>query len=208
MARVTGPKCRMCRRAGEQLFLLGTRCHGPKCAVVRRPGPPGPQRFKRRRRTTEYGTRLREKQKVKHHYGVLEKQFRIYFNEADRMPGNTGENLLVLLERRLDNVVMRAGFGTGPNHARQIVRHGHVTVNGGRVDIPSFRVRPGDVVGVRDNATSKKLVADCLSGAVGSPPSWISLDKEAIAARVVNLPARDEIPITVNEQLIVEFCSR
>jgi small subunit ribosomal protein S4 len=157
---------------------------------------------------TEYGTRLREKQKVKHHYGVLERQFRLYFGEADRMPGNTGENLLVLLERRLDNVVMRSGFGTGPNHARQIVCHGHVTVNGKRVDIPSYRVRPGDVVGVRTTDKSRKLVTDCLGGASGSPPSWLSVDKETVTVRVVNLPARDEVPITVNEQLIVEFCSR
>lgn len=208
MARETGPKCRMCRRAGEQLLLRGARCHGPKCAVQRRQGVPGPQRFKRRRRTTEYGVRLREKQKVKQHYGVLERQFRIYFGEASRVRGNTGENLLVLLESRLDNVVMRAGFGLGPGHARQIIRHGHITVNGRRVDIPSCRLRQGDVVGVRDNAASKKVIKDCISGSTQSPPTWLTVDPDALTARVVNAPTRDEIPIKVNEQLIVEFCSR
>ena len=208
MARETGPKCRMCRRAGERLFLRGARCHGPNCAVARRSGPPGPQRFKRRRRPTEYGVRLREKQKVKQHYGVLERQFRLYFEEADRLPGNTGENLLVLLERRLDNVVARAGFAFGIGHARQLVTHGHITVNGKKVDIPSYLVRPGEVVGVKNRDKSRKLVKDCLSGAIGSPPSWLAVDGEALTARMANIPARDEIPIEVNEQLIVEFCSR
>jgi small subunit ribosomal protein S4 len=208
MARETGPKCRMCRRAGEQLFLRGARCHGPKCAIARRPSVPGPARFKRRRRTTEYGVRLREKQKVKRHYGVLDRQFRIYFEEAERLKGNTGEHLLVLLERRLDNVVMRAGFGLGPGHARQLVRHGHITVNGRRVDLPSYVVRQNDVVGVRAHDRSRKVVKDVLAGAAASPPTWLTVDLEAMTARVTALPTREEVPIPVNEQMIVEFCSR
>jgi small subunit ribosomal protein S4 len=208
MARITGPKCRICRRAGEQLFLRGDRCHGPKCAIARRPSVPGPARYKRRRRTTEYGVRLREKQKVKQHYGVLDRQFRVYFSRAQRMPGNTGEHLLVLLERRLDNVVMRAGFGSGPNQSRQFVRHGHITVNGRRVDLPSYLVRPGDVVGVCSNERSRKVVKDIVGSKAASPPSWLTVDQDALTARVANAPTREDVPIPVNEQLIVEFCSR
>ncbi len=208
MARYTGPKCKLCRRAGEQLYLRGARCYSAKCAIAKRPVPPGQQKFKRRRRPTEYGVRLREKQKVKRHYGVLERQFRRYFEEADRLPGNTGENLLILLERRLDNVVARAGFAFGPAHARQVVVHGHITVNGRKLDIPSYQVQVGDVIGVRDRDKSKKLVKEALESVPSSPPSWIQVDSEALTARVVNLPTRDEVPIPVNEQLIVEFCSR
>jgi len=166
------------------------------------------QRVKRRRRLTEYAIRLREKQKVKRHYGVFERQFRRYFEEADRLPGNTGENLLILLERRLDNVVARAGFAMGPAHARQLVVHGHITVNGRKVDIPSYQVSPGDVIGVRDRETSKKLVKEALETMRTSPPSWLQVDSENLIAKVVNMPTRDEVPIPVKEQLIVEFCSR
>ena len=190
------------------MYLRGVRCYRAKCAQKRRTGPPGPQRFKRRRRTTEYGTRLREKQKVKQHYGVLERQFRLYFAEAERMPGNTGENLLVLLESRLDNVVLRAGLALAPSHARQVIRHGHITINGRKVDIPSCRVRLGDVIGVRDKDKSRKLIKDCLTSACWSPPPWLSVDGENMTARMESLPTGDEVPIPIDQQLVVEFCSR
>src|SRR3990172_6485975 len=157
MARYTGAVCRMCRREGMKLFLKGVRCDSPKCAVERRENPPGSQSF-RRGKMTDYAVHLREKQKVQHYYGVLEAQFRTYFRRADRIQGNTGEMLLSLLERRLDNVVHRLGFGQSRAQARQIVCHGHVTVNGRRLDIPSYLVRPGDVIRVKERAKSLEQV--------------------------------------------------
>ena len=158
---------------------------------------------------TEYGVRLREKQKVKQHYGVLERQFRNCFAEADRMRGNTGENLLMLLESRLDNVVLRAGFAQGPGQARQVVRHGHITVNGRRVDIPSRRVRQGDVVGVHPRSKSQKLIKENSGSRTPSPPEWLTVDLENLTARIVGPPTRPSVEeLEINEQLIVEFCSR
>lgn len=208
MARVTGPKCKICRRAGEPLMLKGVRCHGPKCAAQKRPGPPGPKNFKRRKRSTEYSIRLREKQKVKSYYGVLEKKFRLYFAEAGRLRGNTGENLLVLLERRLDNVVFRSGFAASINQARQMVLHGHFQVNGRKVSIPSFSVRDNDVISVKNKDKSKNLVKQLLESAAGAPPSWLAVEGEPQTAKVISSPNREEVPLPLKEQLVVEFCSR
>jgi len=167
MARYTGPKCRLCRREGLKLFLRGTRCESAKCAVTRRETPPGMLSW-RRGRLSEYGIQLREKQKVKRYYGVLERQFRRVFAEAVRQPGNTGERLLVLLERRLDNVVLRIGFAPSRAQARQFIVHGHITVNGRRVDRPSFMVKVGDEIGVRAPERSQKLVQEGLAASKGA----------------------------------------
>ncbi len=208
MGKITGPKCKLCRRAGEPLMLRGSRCHGPKCAVQKRPGPPGPRTFKRRSRSTEYSIRLREKQKVKHYYGVMEKQFRLYFKEADRLPGNTGENLFMILERRLDNIVFRSGFALSRPHARQIVLHGHIRVNKRKVSIPSYLVKTGDVIEVQEKDKSTNLVKQCLESTTAVQPSWLAVDAENRTSNVIQLPTKDEVPIDFKEQLVVEFCSR
>ncbi|GGJ00872.1 30S ribosomal protein S4 [Alicyclobacillus cellulosilyticus] len=208
MARYTGPVCRLCRREGIKLYLKGERCFSDKCAIDRRPYPPG-QHGQGRRRTTEYGLQLREKQKARRYYGVMEKQFRSYYEEAARRQGVTGENLLQLLECRLDNVVYRLGFASSRAEARQLVRHGHFNVNGRRVDIPSYQVKPGDVVSIREksqqNARFKELLEAAQSRTI---PAWLELDLDARSGKVLRLPARDEIDAPVAEQLIVEHYSR
>lgn len=212
MARYTGPVCKLCRREGQKLFLKGARCYTEKCALERRDYPPGEHgplsRF-RRRRPTDYSLQLREKQKVRRIYGVLERQFRRYFREAERMPGLTGENLLILLERRLDNVVYRLGFADSRAQARQLVQHGHFTVNGRRVTIPSLLVRPDDVISVREGSRKRtyfKERAQLLDGR--KVPEWLQLDPNTLSARVLALPRREDIDIPVNEQLVVEYYSR
>jgi small subunit ribosomal protein S4 len=208
MARYTGPVCRICRRHGLKLFLKGERCFGPKCAIERRNFPPG-DHGQRRRKLSEYANQLKEKQKSRYIYGVLERQFRKHFAAADRRQGVTGANLLRVLESRLDNVVYRLGFADSRRQARQLVRHGHFALNGRRTDIPSALVKAGDAVSVMAKARQLeyfKIVQEGL--ARKSVPAWLELDVASMGGRVVNLPARDEIEVPVNEQLVVEFYSR
>ncbi|MFT3926324.1 MAG: 30S ribosomal protein S4 [Myxococcales bacterium] len=208
MARYIGPVCRLCRREGTKLFLKGDRCFTDKCAVDRRPYPPG-QHGQRRTKFTEYGIRLREKQKVSRIYGILERQFRKYFKEADRGKGVTGETLLSLLERRLDNTCYRLGFAATRAEARHLVRHKHVSVNGRAVNIPSFRVKPGDKVEVREASRKMARVASALDAAEKRGiPSWLDLNRGEFAGTVKTMPVREEITLPIQEQLIVEFYSR
>jgi len=208
MARYTGADCRLCRREGIKLFLKGDRCYSDKCGVERRPFPPG-QAGRKRPRDSEYRVQLREKQKAKRSYGVLEKQFRRYYELASRQQGKSGENLLRLLETRLDNVVYRLGFAASRDEARQTVRHNHIFVNGKRVNIPSYRVRPGDTVSVADKAKELVVVkAAIISSARVEVPAWLEVDVEKLQGKVLALPTRDQIDMPVREQLIVELYSK
>jgi small subunit ribosomal protein S4 len=208
MARITGPVCRLCRRDGLKLFLKGTRCDTPKCAIERRDTAPGMHQF-RRGKQTDYALHLREKQKVKHYYGVLERQFRGYFGRATRTKGNTGNALMSLLERRLDNVVHRLGFGLSRAQARQLVSHGHITVNGQHVDVPSYIVRPGDVIRVKNRAKSLQMVQANLAEHRRTVPDFLSLAEGGIPeGRVMRMPEGDDISIPVQTQLIIELCSQ
>ncbi len=208
MARYSGADCRLCRREGIKLFLKGDRCYTDKCGVERRPNPPG-QPPKRRPKESEYRVQLREKQRAKRVYGVLEKQFRNYYELANRQQGITGENLLRLLESRLDNVVYRLGFSASRDEARQSVRHGHITVNGSRVDIPSYRVRPGDLVAVAEKAKEfvRVKAAIIASGRI-EVPGWLEVDVDKKQGKILSLPQRDQIDAPVREQLIVELYSK
>ena len=208
MARYTDADCRICRRHGEKLFLKGERCMTPKCAIERRPVPPG-QRPMRRRKVSDRGLQLREKQKARFTYGVLERQFRRYYQEAVRRPGITGENLLRLLEFRLDNVVYRLGWADSRDQARQLVRHGHITVNGRKRDIPSAQVQVGDEIGWTDRGKATeyfKLLKEQLGSR--TVPSWLAMDANAMTGRVLAVPNRDEIDHRFNENVIVEYYSR
>ncbi len=208
MARYVGNKCKLCRREGMKLFLKGQRCFTDKCALSRRDYPPGVH-AQRRTKVTDYGLHLREKQKLKRIYGVLERQFRLYFKEAERLKGNTGENLLALLERRLDNVVLASGFALSRNHARQMINHGHFCVNSRRVDVASFSVRPGDKVTVRTHDKTKKLVSEAIEVNKSQVvPDWLSVNGENMVSEVVSLPRRDHVPHPIQEQLIIELCSK
>ena len=208
MARYTGPVCRLCRREGMKLFLKGERCYTGKCAIDRRAYAPGQHGQSRGRKPSEYGIQLREAQKVRRIYGVQEKQFRSYFDKASRQKGVTGENLLRLLERRLDNVVFQLGFATSRPEARQLVRHGHFTVNGRRVNIPSFLVRVDDVVAVREASKSSPRIKEILSNLDRTPPKWMSLDTNAATGTIIALPDREDIQLPIQEHLIVERYSR
>ncbi|AFL98915.1 MULTISPECIES: 30S ribosomal protein S4 [Desulfitobacterium] len=208
MARYTGPVCRLCRREGMKLFLKGDRCYTGKCAIDRRAYAPGQHGQSRGKKPTEYGIQLREKQKVRRIYGVQEKQFRSYYDKANRQKGIVGENLLRLLERRLDNVVFQLGFATSRPEARQLVRHGHFTVNGRRVDIPSFLVRVGDIVGVKEGSKSSPRMKEILSSLDRTPPKWMSLDANAATGTIIALPDREDIQLPIQEHLIVEKYSR
>ncbi len=209
MARYVGPVCRLCRREGMKLFLKGERCYTEKCAIEKRNTPPGQHGKARKQKIAGYGLQLREKQKVKRIYGVLENQFRRYFETADRTRGITGETLLQLLERRLDNVCYRLGFSTSRAQARQLVRHGHLLVNGRKVDIPSFSVRAGDVVAVRVASQKNPAITYALERVKGQGvPEWLQLDATAAAGRVMSLPTREQISLPVQEQLIVELYSK
>jgi small subunit ribosomal protein S4 len=208
MARYHDAVCKLCRREGVKLFLKGDRCFTPKCAVERRPYPPGPQST-RRRKVSEYSLQLREKQKCRHIYGVLERQFRRHFAEAERRQGQTGENLLRILECRLDNVIYRLGYADSRAQARQLVSHGHFDLNGRKTDIPSALVKAGDVITVR----TRSRVMDHFKTAVEqiarkTVPAWLSVDATNFAGRVVALPERTDIDSALQEQLIVEFYSR
>lgn len=208
MARYTGASCKLCRREGCKLFLKGDRCYSEKCAFERRPYAPG-DAGKRRVKESEYLLQLREKQKTKRIYGLLENQFHHYYEMANRQQGVTGENLLRLLETRLDNVVYRLGFARSRAEARQQVRHGHITVNGKRVDIPSFRVRPGDLVAVAPKAKEMLVIKGALiSNERTSVPAWLEVDIEKLQGSVLDLPERDQIDADVTEQLIVELYSK
>jgi small subunit ribosomal protein S4 len=208
MARYTGADCRLCRREGVKLFLKGDRCYSDKCGVERRPFPPG-QAGKKRPRDSEYRVQLREKQKAKRSYGILEKQFRNYYELASRQQGITGENLLRLLESRLDNVVYRLGFAASRDEARQTVRHNHILVNGKRVNIPSYRVRPGDLVSLAPAARDLVVVkAAIISSARVEVPGWLEVDVEKLQGSVLSMPQRDQIDMPVREQLIVELYSK
>ena len=208
MARYLGPSCRLCRREGLQLYLKGDRCYTDKCAIERRHYPPG-QHGQRRSKLSDYGSQLREKQKVKRIYGVLEKQFRGYFEKAERQKGVTGTNLLVLLERRLDNVVYRLGFANSRAQARLMVRHGLVTVNGGKVSIASFLVKKGDVIQVAEKSRNKPLIRDALEAvARRGLPAWVDLTKEETLGKIIMLPTREDITMPIQEHLIVELYSK
>lgn len=208
MARYVGPSCRQCRREGEKLFLKGDRCFSNKCAVERREVPPG-QHGRRRGRFSEYKIQLREKQKVKRMYGLLEKQFRNLFFEADGMKGVTGENLLTLLESRLDNIVYRAGFASSRKEGRHYVNHGHFLVNGARVTIPSFRIKPGDVVTVIQKSREVPRINESLNSVAGRRvPEWLELNREAYEVKIRALPAREQLTHPMKEQLIVELYSK
>lgn len=208
MARSRGPTCRLCRREGTKLFLKGDRCYSDKCAVERRNYPPG-QHGQRRPKFSSYGEQLREKQKVKRIYGLLERQFRLTFERAERQRGITGANLLVLLERRLDNMVYRLGFAPSRAAARQLVTHGHFTVNGRKVNIPSYLVSPGDVIELKPSSREIPMVQESLEAVVRrGVPSWLELDKEQFRGKVLALPTREELTMPVREQLIVELYSK
>ncbi len=209
MARYAGPVCRLCRREGMKLFLRGERCYGEKCAIERRNVPPGQHGKGRRARMAGYGLQLREKQRVKRMYGVLESQFRRYFKEADRRRGVTGETLLQLLEGRLDNIVYRLGFATSRPQARQLVRHGHFTVNGRRADIPSYAVRAGDTVEVRPSSSKNPVIVYAMEEVKGrGVPEWLEVDGEKLTGRLASVPTRDQLNLPIQEQLIVELYSK
>jgi len=208
MSRYRGPVSRLCRREGMKLFLKGAKCYTKKCPFERRPNPPG-QHGIRRRKMSEYGVQLREKQKVRRVYSVHERQFKRYFETAERRPGVTGENLLRLLETRLDNVVYRMGFATSRSQARQLVNHGHFSVNGKPTDVPSYQVGEGDRVEVRDTSRKAayfKNLREAFSGA--QRPDWLDVDSAKMTGSVSTLPRRDQMPLELNEQLVVEYYSR
>ena len=208
MARYNGPVCKLCRRENLKLFLKGDRCYTDKCSFDRRPYPSG-QHGQRRTKATEYGVRLREKQKVRRIYGVLERQFRRYFHEADRIKGVTGEQLLGLLERRLDSAIYRLGFASTRSDARQLVRHKHVLVNGRVVNVPSFLVKPGDKITLHERSKAQTRVSLALEGVERrGVPTWLELDKAGMTGTVKTQPVREEITLPIQEQLIVEFYSR
>lgn len=209
MARYLGPVCKLCRREGMKLYLKGDRCFTEKCAVVRRPYPPG-QHGQGRIKLSEYGLRLREKQKMRRVYGLLERQFAGYYSKASHLKGRTGEEMLGLIERRLDNVVHRMGFATSRAQARQLVRHSHIQVNGKRVNIPSYRVNPNDVIEIREKSKKIAYVKSALEGAENRQrPSWVEVDKDAMKGTFRGMPVRDELnePM-IREQYVVEYYSR
>jgi small subunit ribosomal protein S4 len=208
MARYTQAVCRLCRREGEKLFLKADRCYTDKCALERRKYPPG-QHWQNRPKPSDYGLQLREKQKLKRIYGVLERQFRRYFEIASKKKGVTGEALMQLLETRLDNVVQRLGFATGIRSARQIVSHGHVLVNGRKVNIPSYNVKPGDIIEIKEKSKNLEVIKESLEKAQHRGiPSWLELDAQNMRGKVLRIPSREEIPVTAREQLVVELYSK
>lgn len=209
MARYRGSVCRLCRRENLKLFLKGDRCYSDKCAFDRHSYPPGQHGQRRRGKVSDYGIQLREKQKVKRMYGLSEKQFHLFFQRADRSKGITGTNLLVLLERRLDNVVYRLGFTNSRTQGRHFVRHGHFLVNGRKVDIPSFLVKKDDVIEIRERSRKIQFIVDSMDAVVRRGiPQWLELDKESMKGVVRSFPERDDLTMPMQEQLIVEFYSK
>ena len=208
MARTIEPDCRQCRREGVKLYLKGERCTSKKCAMERRPVIPGQHGAGKRRVTfTEYGTQLREKQKIKRIYGLLENQMRGYYEEAERMKGVTGANMLSLIERRLDNVVYRMGIGVSRSQSRQMVNHGLVTVNGKKLDIPSYLVKVGDIIGIKESKTEKEPIK-ALKGVKLVMPKWLEFNTDKLVGKVVALPVREDIDADIKEQLVIELYSR
>ncbi len=208
MARYVDSKCKLCRREGVKLLLKGSRCETAKCSVVKRKSIPG-QKSRRIRKLSDYGIHFREKQKLKRFYGVFERQFRNYFEKSERKEGNTGQNLLVLLERRLDNVMFLLGYGLSRSHARQVINHGHITVNGRKVDIASFLVKTGDVIKPKNNEKCFQMLKLTVeSGKTKTLPSWLEFDDAVLEGRVLHLPTKDEVSIEIQEQLVVELCSK
>lgn len=209
MARYTGAVCRQCRREGQKLFLKGDRCYTDKCAIERRPFPPGQHGQGRNKKQSEYGLQLREKQKAKRYYGVLESQFRKYYEIAAGRKGVTGENLLSLLETRLDNVIYRLGFAMSRPEARQLVRHGHFVIDGHRVDIPSYMVKPNEVITMKETSRSiDKFKASLEANGSRTPPKWLEFDRNNLVAKVIALPLRGDIDLPIEEHLIVELYSK
>jgi len=209
VARYIGPVCRLCRREGVKLFLKGERCYTSKCALDRKNYAPGQHGQQQRRKLSNYGVQLREKQKLRRIYGLNEQQFLNYFTKAASQKGATGENFLVLLERRLDNVIFRLGLASSRSAARQIVRHGHVTVDGQKVNIPSYQVRVGQVVSLKDKSKTKQYFVDMAENAKNkTAPKWLEADYEKVGGKVVSLPAREDIDTQVDELLVVEFYSK
>lgn len=206
MARDTGAQCKQCRREGMKLFLKGERCMTDKCAVERRPYPPG-DHGRARIRASEYRQQLREKQRARRYYQILERQFRNYYAKASRQPGVTGENLLRLLERRFDNVLVRLGFAASRRQSRQLILHGHFEINGRRVNIGSYQVKPGDVISVREKSKDSTVIQNAI-GLTATVPPWLQADHDSLTAKVLRLPERDEITAPVQEQLIVELYSK
>jgi small subunit ribosomal protein S4 len=206
MARDTGPQCKQCRREGMKLFLKGARCTTDKCGIERRNYPPG-EHGRGRSRQSEYRVQLREKQKARRYYGVLEDQFRGYYDRASRQSGVTGENLLRMLESRFDNVLVRLGFAASRRQARQLIRHGHWAINGRRVDIPSYQVRPNDVVTLKPGSSADPTIREATE-LVSVVPAWLQADHDGLTAKVLRQPERDEIVAPVQEQLIVELYSK
>ncbi len=208
MARYTHAKCKLCRREGERLYLRGARCHSVKCAIARRPHPPGTQSF-RRKRLSDYGSQLREKQKAKRIYGVLESQFRRYYSMATRRKGNTGDNLMTILESRLDNVVFLSGFAESRAQARQMIRHGHVSVNGKKMTIPSYLVTPETVVAPVARDKSRKMIGGNLEVSKGEAvPPWLACDAQRAECKVLKLPTPDEFSFPIQSNLIVELLAK
>ena len=207
MARYTEANCRLCRREGQKLFLKGERCYSPKCALERRSFPPGQNGQGRRSKTSDYGLQLREKQKTKRFYGLQETQFRNLFDKAARKQGITGENLLILLETRLDNVVFRLGFASSRKEARQLVTHGHFQVNGKKVNIPSYEVKAGDVITVKEKSQSSPKFKEVKDMTI-TVPSWMTVDVQKLEGKVVSIPTREEIDTPIAEHLIVELYSK
>lgn len=208
MARYVGPVCRLCRRENQKLFLKGDRCYTEKCAFERRGYPPG-QHGQGRIKFSEYGLQLREKQKIKRMYGLLESQFRSLFEKASKTKGITGSNLLSMLERRLDNVAYRAGFANSRTEARQLIRHGHFNVNGSRVNLPSFMVGKGDMVEVKDNSRNKAVIGGALESVKSREiPQWLELDAANFKTRIRDLPTRDDVTIPLEERMVVELYSK
>ena len=211
MARYVESVCKLCRREGEKLFLKGDRCFSPKCAIERRAYPPGlhGRQGQFRRKESDFGMQLREKQKARRLYGVFERQFRRYFNEAVRQKGLTGINLLIILERRLDNVIYRLGLASSRAQARQLISHGHFDINGRKTNIPSFLVSIGDVIVVREKSKKSVFFKELVQDIDGSRvPDWLKLDEKNLSGEVISEPTREHIDVTLNEQLIVEFYSR
>ena len=208
MARYIGSKCRQCRREGEKLFLKGEKCYSSKCAIETRPFPPG-QHGQRRTRLSDYARQLREKQKLRRIYGILEGQFHSYYKEADRRKGSTGENLLQLLESRLDNVVYRMGFGISRTEARQLVRHNGIVVNGGKVNVPSYQVKPGDVISVSEKAKAQLRIKSASDFAEQRGfAEWLDVDSKKLEGTFKAVPERSELPSEIQEQLVVELYSK
>lgn len=207
MARYTGPVCKLCRREGCKLFLKGDRCLSRACPQERRPTPPG-QHGSGRKKATAYSQQLREKQKAKRAYGLLEKQFRMYYDKAEKMRGVTGENMLILIERRLDNVVYRMCIGASRAQSRQLVNHGHITVNGKTVNIPSYLVKEGDVIAVKETKKEKPFFVELKGAKIANLPKWLSFDTETLSGKVESLPTREDIDLTIAEHMIVELYSK